>query len=180
MEHRVVLDHREPVETAARRRVFDGGADREPGRESFCVVVRHGDVARDELLAPRDGGAAARVVLARAHLCARGCRGASAVIDNATSSSSRVDGVEVMTQQCGDAPQQFDLCTAAHGDRDDVAVFEPRARDGFERARRRPARGHDAENATRVGGREGREGEPGSFHYFYNVMPSIYEIFGSL
>ena len=72
------------------------------------------------------------------------------------------------------------ICTADHGDRDDVAVFEPRARDGFERARRRPPRGHDAENATRVGGREGREGEPGSFHYFYNLMPSIDEIFGSL
>ena len=55
-----------------------------------------------------------------------------------------------------------------------------RARDGFERARRRPARGHDAEDATRLGGREGREAKPGSFHYFYNVMPRIDEIFGLL
>ena len=55
-----------------------------------------------------------------------------------------------------------------------------RARDGFERARRRPARGHDAEDATSLRGREGREEEQGSFHYFYNVMPRIDEIFGSL
>ena len=106
------------------------------GRESFCVVVRHGDVASDEFsraLPPRDDGAAARVEL-----------------------------------------------PSAHRDRDAVAVLEPRARDGFERPRRRPPRGHDAEDATRVGGREGREAEPGSFHYFYNVMPSIDEIFGSL
>ena len=54
-----------------------------------------------------------------------------------------------------------------------------RARDGFERARRRPARGHDAEDLT-LRGREGREAEPGSFHYFYNIMRSIDEIFGSL
>ena len=74
----------------------------------------------------------------------------------------------------------FDFHTAAHGDRDAVAVFEPRARDGFERPRRRPARGHDAVNATRLGGREGREADQGSFHSFYNVMPSIDEIFGSL
>ena len=83
MEHRVVLDHREPVETASRRRVLDGGADREPGRESR-TVVRHGDVSSDEFsrtLAPRDGGAAARVVLPPAHLCGR-----------------RVDSVEVLTQ----------------------------------------------------------------------------------
>ena len=31
MEHRVVLDRREPVETASRRGPLDGGADREPG-----------------------------------------------------------------------------------------------------------------------------------------------------
>ena len=57
MEHRVVLDHREPIKTASRRGILDGGADWEPGRESRAVV-RHGDVASDELpstLAPRDG-----------------------------------------------------------------------------------------------------------------------------
>ena len=52
-----------------------------------------------------------------------------------------------------------------------------RARDGFERARRRPARGHDAEDATRlgaVGGRReahqraaacGSQGPSGEFHF---------------
>ena len=39
-----------------------------------------------------------------------------------------------------------------------------RARDGFERARRRPARGHDAEDATRLGAVGGRRGEGREAH----------------
>ena len=44
----------------------------------------------------------------------------------------------------------------------------------------RRARADDGPELVQRGPRDSRDAKPGSFHYFYNVMPSIDEIFGSL
>ena len=44
----------------------------------------------------------------------------------------------------------------------------------------RRARADDGPELVQRGPRDSRDAKPGSFHYFYNVMPSMDEIFGSL
>ena len=147
---------------ASRSRVATGRAD----RAVVLCVRRHGDVARMHLRAARLGAAAARAT------CANPAEAGSP----ARSTHDRAGVAPMAHRMRRRTILRWHIRMGAH-----VAVFEPRARDGTSE-RDGGQREGTTQRMRRIGGREGREAEPGSFHYFYapNVMPSIDEIFGSL